>query len=122
MIMDSSRRQFLETGAKFCAAAIVWTSNATAADVYVPFQGEKTTWHEGFDRYDFMMDDATGAIMPMTASASEVTSFGIDVSLKDGRRRCVVVVPKKPAPAHLCPSQTSYWNHHPPPHAAHPTP
>ena len=24
--MNSSRRQFLETGAKFCAAAIVWTS------------------------------------------------------------------------------------------------
>ena len=89
--MNSSRRQFLETGGKFCAAAIVLTSNATAADVYVPFQGERTTWHEGFDRYDFMMDDATGAITPMTAPASEVTSFGIDVSLKDGRRRCVEI-------------------------------
>src|SRR6266852_205255 len=113
MIMNSSRRQFLETGAKFCAAAIVWTSNATEADVYVPFQGEKTTWHEGFDRYDFIMDDATGAITPMTAPASEVRSFGIDVSLKDGRRRCVVVVPKKAAPGNPWSWQGCYWNHQP---------
>ena len=111
--MNSSRRQFLETGAKFCAAAIVWTSNATAADVYVPFQGEKTNWHEGFDRYDFMMDDATGAITAMTAPASEVTSFGIDVSLKDGKRRCVVVVPKKEAPGNPWSWQGCYWNHQP---------
>src|SRR5258707_4996615 len=113
MIMNSSRRQFLETGAKFCAAAIVWTSNATAADVYVPFQGEKTTWHEGFDRYDFIMDDATGAITPMTAPASEGRSFGIDVSLKDGRRRCVVIVPKKAAPGNPWSWQGRYWNHQP---------
>src|SRR5271170_7399683 len=97
-IMDSSRRHFLETGAMFSAAAIVWSSNdATAADGYVPFEGEKTAWHEGFDRYDFIMDDATGAITPMTAPASEVTSFGIDASVKDGKHRCVVVVPKKVA-------------------------
>jgi pimeloyl-ACP methyl ester carboxylesterase len=111
--MNSSRRQFLETGVKFCTAAIVWTSNATAAEVYVPFQGEKTTWHEGFDRYDFIMDDATGAITPMTAPASEVTSFGIDVSLKDGKRRCVVVVPKKAAPGNPWSWQGCYWNHQP---------
>ena len=62
-----------------CAAAIVLTSKAKAADGYVPFQSEKTTWHEGFERYDFMMDDATGTITPMTAPASEVTDFSIDV-------------------------------------------
>ena len=79
----------------FFAAAIVWTSsNARAADVYVPFQGEKTTWH-GYDRYDFIMDDATGAITPITAPEKEVTSFGIDVVLKDGKRRGVVVVPEE---------------------------
>jgi hypothetical protein len=111
--MNSSRRHFLETGAKFFAAAIVWTSKATAADVYVPFEGEKTTWHEGFDRYDFIMDDATGAITPMTAPASEVTSFGIDVSIKDGKRRCVVVVPKKAAPGNPWSWQGCYWDHQP---------
>jgi pimeloyl-ACP methyl ester carboxylesterase len=111
--MNSSRRQFLETGAKLCAAAVVWTSTATAADAYVPFQGEKTTWHGGFDRYDFLMDDATGAITPITAPASEVTSFGIDVSLKEGRRRCVVVVPKKAAPGNPWSWRGCYWNHQP---------
>src|SRR6267154_531189 len=113
MIMDSSRRQFLETGAKFCAAAIVWTSNATGADVYVPFQGEKTTWHEGFDCYDFMMDDATGAITPFKAPASEVTSFGVDAGLKDGKRRAIVVVPRKAAPGNPWSWQACYWNHQP---------
>src|ERR1700676_94164 len=111
--MNSSRRQFLETGAKFCAAAIVCTSNAAAADVYVPFQGEKTTWHEGFDRYDFIMDDATGAITPITAPMSEVTSFGIDVSIKDGKRRCVVVVPRKAATGNPWSWQGCYWDHQP---------
>src|SRR6202165_4757156 len=107
--MNSSSRH-LRSGLKlFFAAAMVWASgNATAADGYVPFEGEKTTWHEGFDRYDFMMDDATGAITPMTAPASEVTSFGIDVSLKDGKRRGVVVVPKKVAPGNPWSWQAMY--------------
>src|SRR6202051_439074 len=82
--MNSSRRHFRSGLKLFFAAAIVWTSsNATAAGVYVPFAGEKTTWHEGFDRYDFIMDDATGAITPIKAPASEGTSFGIDDSVKD---------------------------------------
>ena len=66
-----------------------------------------------FDRYDFIMDDATGAITPMTAPASEVTSFGIDVTLKDGKRRGVVVVPKKAAPGNPWSWQACYWNHQP---------
>src|SRR6267142_251674 len=112
-MMNSSRRQFLKTGTKFCAAAIVWPPNTSAADAYIHFQGEKTTWHEGFDRYDFMMDDATGAITPMTAPASEVTSFGIDVNLKDGKRRCVVIVPRKAAPGNPWSWRGCYWNHQP---------
>src|SRR5260221_13535546 len=59
------------------------------------------------------MDDATGAITPMTAPASEVTSFGIDVSLKEGKRRCVVVVPKKAAPGNPWSWQGCYWDHEP---------
>jgi pimeloyl-ACP methyl ester carboxylesterase len=112
--MNSARR-YSRSGFKlFFAAAIVWTiGNATAADGYVPFSGEKTAWHEGFDRYDFMMDDATGAITPMTAPASEVTSFGIDVVLKGGKRRCVVVVPKKAAPGNPWSWRGCYWNHQP---------
>src|ERR1700738_4474664 len=112
--MNSSRRHFRSGLKLFFAAAIVWTSsNATAADVYVPFEGEKTTWHEGFDRYDFTMDDSSGAITPITAPASEVTSFGIDDSVKGGKRRCVVVVPKKAAPGNPWSWQGRYWNHQP---------
>jgi hypothetical protein len=36
-----------------------------AAEGHPPFEGEKTTWHRGFDRYDFIMDDDTGAITPI---------------------------------------------------------
>jgi len=112
--MNSSRRHFRSGLKLFFAAAIAWTSsNTMAADVYVPFEGEKTTWHEGFDRYDFIMDDVTGAITPMKAPMSEVTDFGIDPSVKDGKRRCVVVVPKKAAPGNPWSWQACYWNHQP---------
>src|SRR5580658_5270101 len=111
--MSSSRREFIETCAMVCAAAILSTSEANAADGYVPFQSEKTTWHEGFERYDFSMDDATGAITPMTAPASEVTSFGIDETLKEGKRRCVVVVPRKAASGNPWSWRACYWNHQP---------
>ena len=64
--MHSSKKYFRSGLKLFVAAAIVWTSrNAKAADGYVPFEGEKTTWHEGFDRYDFIMDDATGRSRPL---------------------------------------------------------
>jgi pimeloyl-ACP methyl ester carboxylesterase len=112
--MNSSRRYFRSGLTLFFAAAIVWSSsNAKAPDVYVPFEGEKTTWHEGFERYDFMMDDASGTITPMTAPANEVTSFGIDESVKGGKRRCVVVVPKKAAPGNPWSWRGCYWNHQP---------
>src|SRR5580704_3782401 len=87
--------------------------NTMAADEYSPFAGEKTSWHEGFDRYDFVMDDATGAITPMVAPEKEVTSFGIDATLANGKRRCVVIVPKKAAPGNPWSWQACYWNHEP---------
>src|SRR6202166_1477295 len=112
--MNSSRRHFRSGLKLFFAAAIVWTSsNATPEDLYVPFEGEKTTWHEGFDRYDFIMDDATGTITPIKAPASEVTSFGIDESVKDGKRHCVVVVPKMATPGSPCSCRGCYWTPQP---------
>ena len=57
------------------ATACFTTNKSEAADGYVPFSGVKTAWHEGFDRYDFVMDDATGAITPMVAPASEIKDF-----------------------------------------------
>jgi len=111
--MNSSRRH-LRSGLKlFIAAAIIWTcSNAKAADVYVPFEGEKITWH-GYDRYDFIMDDATGAITPFKAPEKEATSFAVDPAIKDGKRRAIVVVPKKAAAGNPWSWQACYWNHQP---------
>ena len=74
---------------------------------------QNSTWHGGFDRYDFIMDDATGAITPMKAPEKEATSYGIDATLKDGKRRCVVVVPKAAAPGNPWSWQGCYWDHEP---------
>jgi hypothetical protein len=106
-----------EWDAQFLLAAILLTAVFTpkpvdAAD-YKPFTGEKTTWHEGFDRYDFIMDDATGTITPITAPPSEVRSFGIDASIKDGQRHCVVIFPKKAAPGNPWSWRACYWDHQP---------
>ena len=44
----------------------LWNATAAeAANSYVPFAGEKTTWHDGFDRYDYLMDETTFAIAPV---------------------------------------------------------
>src|SRR5580704_11320215 len=58
------------------------------------FPGPKSDWH-GFDRYDFEMDEETLAIIPFLKPENE--KFGIGDPQK-GKRRCVVVVPKKAAP------------------------
>ncbi len=95
------------------ATAYLTTNTSEAADGYVTFSGVKTEWHEGFDRYDFVMDDATEAITPMVAPASETKNFNVDQSLKDGKRRCVVVVPQKAAPGYPWSWRGCYWNHQP---------
>jgi len=95
------------------AIAYFTTNQSEAAEGYVPFSGVKTAWHEGFDRYDFEMDDATGAITPIVAPASEIKYFNADRTLKDGKRRCVVVAPQKAAPGYPWSWQGCYWNHQP---------
>src|SRR5437016_14537697 len=59
-----------------------------------PFTGEKTSWH-GFDRYDFLMDEAKFTLQPIKAAADE--KDGIKGQVK-GQLRCVVVVPRPAAP------------------------
>ena len=111
--MHSSRRHFRSGLKLFLAAAIVCTfSNAKAADGYVPFVGDKIDWH-GYDRYDFIMDDATGAITPIKAPEKEATSFAVDATVKDGKRHAIVVVPKNAAPGNPWSWQGCYWNHQP---------
>ncbi len=105
-------RARLVAGALLSLFIFGFAATARGAEGLVPFDGEKSSWH-GFDRYDFLMDDATGAITPMTAPASEVTGFSIDATLKDGKRRCVVVVPKEAAPGNPWSWRGCYWNHQP---------
>jgi len=75
-----------------------------------PFDGTPTTWHEGFARYDFVMDEQTLAITPFTAPAGE--KFGIGAPAT-GQRRCVVIVPKSPARGNPWSWRGCYWDHQP---------
>jgi len=82
---------------------------ATAAETAEATMDNKGTWH-GFDRYDFVMDEATVAITPFKAPAAE--GDGIKEPAKD-QRRCVLVVPKEEAPGHPWSWRGCYWNHEP---------
>src|SRR2546425_4940157 len=83
---------------------------ARAADTHVLFEGESTTWHEGFDRYDYVMDEASLAITPFKRPQGE--KFAVRNPAKD-QRRCIVVVPKKIAPGNPWSWQGCYWDHEP---------
>ena len=43
----------------FLAASFSNLKGAAAADAPMPFEGEKSSWHDGFDRYDYLMDEQT---------------------------------------------------------------
>ena len=81
--------------ASILIVAILGNPSHTTGAEYTPFEGEKTAWHGGFDRYDFVMDEETLAIKPFKRDQGE--RFGVKAPPK-GRRRCIVVVPKTPAP------------------------
>lgn len=80
------------------------------ADGYVPFEGQKSAWHDGFDRYDFIMDERTLAIEPYARPEKE--KFGI-ADPPAGKRRCVVVVPKQVAAGQPWSWRGCYWDHQP---------
>ena len=73
------------------------------------FTGDKTTWH-GFDRYDFVMDEATLSPTPFKAPANEGDGVG---SPDIGKRRCIIVVPKQMASGNPWSWRGCYWNHMP---------
>jgi pimeloyl-ACP methyl ester carboxylesterase len=83
---------------------------AAAADAYKPFSGVKSTWHDGFDRFDYLMDDETLAIRPDQRGEGE--GFGIKEPPL-GKHRCVVIVPREPAPGHPWSWRGCYWDHEP---------
>jgi pimeloyl-ACP methyl ester carboxylesterase len=81
-----------------------------AAEPPVPFEGEKTAWHDGFDRFDFVMDEASLEIKPFKVPPGEIFAVGAP---EKGQRRCIVVVPKTAAPGNPWSWQGCYWDHQP---------
>ena len=92
------------------AAVAVGTAIARGADGYAPFEGEKTAWHDGFDRYDFLLDEASLEITPFRRPEGE--GFGVKAPDK-GKRRCVVIAPGRPAPGNPWSWRGQYWDHEP---------
>lgn len=80
-----------------------------SADYSPPFSGEKTAWH-GFDRYDYVMDEASLSIKPTRAAEDE--KDGIQHTTA-GQRRCVVVVPRAAAAGNPWSWRGCYWDHQP---------
>lgn len=91
--------------------ALIFAGLCTASGAeYVPFEGEKSSWHDGFERFDYVLDEETLELKPFKRSDDE--RFGIkDPSA--GTRRCVVVVPKKAAAGNPWSWQGCYWDHQP---------
>jgi len=92
------------------ATACALVQARAAADDYTPFEGAKSPWHDDFDRYDYLMDENTLAIQPFERGDDE--RFGI----KDpppGKRRCVVIVPRRRAPGNSWSWRGCYWDHQP---------
>ena len=85
------------------------TNRGAEPSAPLSFEGEKAAWH-GFDRYDFLMDEQTLAIMRFQAPASE--GSGVKDPEK-GQRRCIVVVPKEAAPGRPWSWRGCYWDHQP---------
>jgi lysophospholipase L1-like esterase len=90
--------------AKVIGDAIAPKATAAALD------GGKSVWHDGFVRYDYVMDEQTLAITPFTAPEGE--RFGVKDPPK-GQRRCIVVTPKQPAPGNPWSWRGCYWDHQP---------
>ncbi len=94
----------------FLAASFFNLKGAAAADAPMPFEGEKSSWHDGFDRYDYLMDEQSLDIQPFKRGEKE------DFGIKDppqGKRRCVVIVPKRPALGNPWSWRGCYWDHQP---------
>ena len=73
------------------------------------FAGEKTSWY-GFDRFDFLLDEAALTVQPFKASPDEKN--GIKGEVK-GQLRCVLIVPKEMAPGKPWSWRGRYFDHEP---------
>jgi pimeloyl-ACP methyl ester carboxylesterase len=84
--------------------------DSTPADAYVAFDGARSSWHDGFERYDYVMDEATLAVTPLRAPEGE--KFAVH-DPPAGKRRCVVVVPRRRAAGNPWSWRGCYWDHQP---------
>jgi len=89
------------------ACGILLPSSAVGAAP--SFGDEKTSWH-GFDRYDFLMDEADLSIRSHKAAPDEGNAVRRQIS---GQLRCVVVAPKEPAAGNPWSWQGYYFDHEP---------
>lgn len=92
------------------ALVLVCLSLPALAAEFAPFEGKKAQWHNGFDRYDFLMDEQTLAITPYESPAGE--KFGVPDPPK-GQRRCIVIAPRHSAPGYPWSWRGCYWDHQP---------
>jgi pimeloyl-ACP methyl ester carboxylesterase len=96
-------------GVALVAAALGMVLQSSAAGAPPSFGDEKTSWH-GFDRYDFLMDEADLSIKPFKAPADEGNAVRAQVK---GQLRCVVVAPKKAVPGNPWSWRGYYFDHEP---------
>ena len=75
------------------------------------FTGLKTVWN-GFDRYDYLLDEATSTITPATEPALLVDG-AITLPAVNGKRRCIIVTPKEAAVGKPWSWRGNYWEHQP---------
>jgi hypothetical protein len=74
--MNSQFATFISLGIGILFSALRNTSAAGAPGSYVPFEGEKTTWHDGFERFDYVMDEETFVIAPFKCPDNEKFAVG----------------------------------------------
>jgi len=94
----------------FALTALATTTIVRAAGGDVPFENEKTEWREGFDRFDYLMDEKSLEITPFRVPEGE--RFGVNRP-EPGKRRCVVVAPTTPAAGNPWSWRGEYWDHEP---------
>jgi hypothetical protein len=94
----------------FFFTTIPFNATAIRAADYVPFDGNRSEWREGFERYDYEMEEKTLTIKPFKSPEGE--NFGVREPAQ-GTRRCIVVTPKQPAPGNPWSWRGCYWDHQP---------
>lgn len=109
MPLTRMRSALMACAALSLCLALLACAPAGADDV-VSFEGEKSAWRDGFERYDFVIDESSLRIEPFKRDANE--GFGT-APPPPGKRRCVVVAPHKPAPGNPWSWRGCYWDHQP---------